>query len=309
MKKRNKRKPILTKKVRFSYNDREILKGIDFEIKPNQITAIIGKSGSGKTTFLKIIASIIPGGYKGKIQIFGKKKLFQKNKIGFVPQQNSFIPDLSIEENIKIMGLNLGVTEKDALKRAEILLDKLKLEEDLKKKPTELSGGQQNRLNIILSMLHNPKILILDEPFTGLDFRNRRLLWHFLEKLKKQNKSIVLTSHLLTETQEHIDKLILLRQGKVFFSGIVEKLKQKLKVQYIYETKFSVLSKEKASEIKKYCIYNEISIIDSYDKNFLFALRDYNGKEMLNKLFKKLNLNFNEVSFREANLDEIFMKE
>jgi ABC-2 type transport system ATP-binding protein len=303
-----KARPLLTSSVGFSYSNQEILRDISISIKHGEIVSIIGKSGCGKSTFLKIIAGIIFIPHFGKIKIFGKNYLLNKDKIGFAPQEVSIIPDLSILDNIKIHGLNSGILESQAIKKATQLMQMLKLEEDWNKKPSQLSGGQQIRLNIILSILHDPKIIILDEPFNGLDFSNRRLLWHFLESLKSQGKSILLTSHLLTETQEHVDRLIIIKDGKIFFSGNLEKLKTKLKIQYIYELRFTHLSKQTLTEIKKYCTYKDVKILDSYQRYIMFGINTERQKSYLIKLLEKLNLKFVEISFREPNLDETFLK-
>jgi len=303
-----KHKPLTTESVGFSYPNQKVLRDISLSIKPGELVAIIGESGCGKSTFLKIISGIISTSHQGKIKIFGKSKFFSKNKIGFTPQEVSLIPDLSILDNIKIFGLNSGIPEKKAIKKASKLLQMLKLGEDLNKLPSQLSGGQSARLNIVLSILHDPKILILDEPFAGLDFLNRRLLWHFLESLRKKGKSIILTSHLLTETQKHVDRLIILKNGKIFFSGNLEKLKTKLKINYIYELRFTHLSKQTLSEIKKYCAHKDIKILDSYERYLMFGINTERQKSYLARLFQKLNLKFNEISFREPNLDETFLK-
>lgn len=300
--------PISAEKVMFSYDSTQILKDISLNIKEGKITAIIGKSGSGKTTFLKIVSGIIPFGYSGRIEVFGKAKFLQKYNIGFVPQEKSFIPDLSILENIKIMGLNLGIPESLAIKRAQELLQLLHLDIDLNRSPEFMSGGQKTRLNIILSILHDPKILVLDEPFVGLDFRNRRLLWHFLEKMRSKGKSIVLTSHLLTEIQDHVDRIVLLKQGKVFFHGNLENLKEKLKVKFIYEVSFSHISKDKLEKIRKYCLYKDVEILDFYDRHIMFSIGSIRTRNALVSLFEKLKIDFKETAFREPNLDEIFLK-
>jgi len=301
-------KPLTARSVKFSYSNQEVLRDISLSIKPGELVAIIGESGCGKSTFLKIISGIISTSYLGEIKIFGKPKFFSKNKIGFTPQEVSLVPDLSILDNIKIFGLNSGIPEKKAIKRANKLLKMLKLGEDLNKLPSQLSGGQRARVNIVLSILHNPKILILDEPFAGLDFLNRRLLWHFLESLRKKGKSIILTSHLLTETQKHVDRLIILKNGKVFFSGNLEKLKTKLKINYIYELQFTHLSKQTLTQIKKYCSQKDIKVLDSYERYLMFGINTQRQKSYLARLLQKLNLKFNEISFREPNLDETFLK-
>jgi ABC-type multidrug transport system ATPase subunit len=303
------KKPLTTSKVKFSYKDKAVLEDITLKLKKGELVAIIGKSGSGKSTLLKLIAGIISKRKSGKIRIFGLPRFFKKSKIGFVPQESAFIPDLSIEDNIKIMGANSGLREAQAISKAREYMNLLKLDESLSKKPSELSGGQKVRLNILLSFLHEPELLILDEPFVGLDFKNRRLLWHFLTEMKKKGKSIVLTSHLLAEIQEHVDRIIILRNGVVFFTGGLEKLKQKLKINYLIEYKFTHLSKEAREEINKYCIYKDLEILDHYNKYFMFGIHSTKQRSTLETLFKKLKLNFEEIGFREPNLDEVFLKE
>jgi len=304
---KQKNKPLTSESVGFSYTNQEILKDVTLNLKEGELVSIIGKSGCGKSTFLKIVSGIISKKHSGKIKIFGHNKIFSKAKLGFVPQELAFIPDLSIEDNIKIFGLNLGLSEEQSLTKARELMTLLKLQEDIHKKPNQLSGGQKVRVNIMLSFLHNPQILILDEPFVGLDFLNRRLLWHFLETMKKKKKSIILTSHLLTETQEHVDRLIILKDGKVFFRGNLESLKSKLKTHYILELRFSYLSKENHTKITKYCNYHDINIMDAYEKYLMLGINKETQKNMIIRMFDKLDLKYKEISYREPNLDEVFL--
>ncbi|MBW2984373.1 ABC transporter ATP-binding protein [Candidatus Woesearchaeota archaeon] len=303
-----KRSALLADSVKFSYDEREILRDINLNVREGSSTAIIGKSGCGKSTFLKLAAGIISKRYFGNIAILGRSKVFTKDQVGFVPQELAFIPDLSLLDNIKIAGLNNGMTERAAVKKAQQLMRMLKLEEDINKKPTELSGGQKVRLNIILSLLHSPKVLILDEPFVALDFFNRRLLWQFLESMRKKGKSIIITSHLLSEVQEHVDRLIIIKDGKVFFSGKIDALKEKLKMKYVFELKFFYLSKENLNRIKKYCAYKDIKILDTYERYMMFALNSKIARPVLLHMFNKLKLKYEEIDLREPNLDEIFLK-
>jgi ABC-2 type transport system ATP-binding protein len=303
-----KKYPLAAESVRFSYSEQEVLQDITLNVKEGTITAIIGKSGSGKSTFLKLAAGIIAGKYYGKIKIFGRSKVLEKHSVGFVPQEVALIPDLTIEDNIKIAGLNLGISEQAALEKAFDLMKLLRLDESIKKKPFELSGGQKVRLNIILSLLHNPKVIVLDEPFVGLDFLNRRLLWHFLESLKKKGFSIILTSHLLSETQDHTDKLVILKDGKVFFKGNMDALKSKLEIKYVFEVRFSRLSAENLGKIKKFCDYKDIKIVDTYEKYMMISLKNQRARNTLTNFFDKLKLEYEEIGFREPNLDEIFLK-
>ena len=303
-----KRSALLADSVKFSYDEKEILKDINLNVREGTLSAIIGKSGCGKSTFLKLAAGIISKSYFGNIAILGRSRVFTKDQMGFVPQELSFIPDLSLLDNVKIAGLNNGMTESLAVKKALQFMRLLKLEQDTNKKPTELSGGEKVRLNIILSLLHDPKVLILDEPFVALDFFNRRLLWQFLESMRKKGKSIIITSHLLSEVQEHVDRLIILKDGKVFFSGKIDALKEKLNMKYIFELKFFYLSKENLNKIKKYCAYKDIKILDTYERYMMFSLNSQRTRAVLLNMFNKLKLKYEEIDLREPNLDEIFLK-
>jgi ABC-2 type transport system ATP-binding protein len=302
-----KRSPLKSENVEFSYSDSAVLSGVSLKLKKGEILAVIGKSGSGKSTFLKLASGVIGKGYSGKISIFGMPKFLKKDKIGFVPQDDAFIPDLSLEDNIRILGLNFGVSERVALENARNLMKQLMLDESLKKKPGELSGGQRVRLNIILSLLHDPDILIMDEPFTGLDYKNRRLLWHFLNSMQKRGKSIVLTSHLLSEIQENVNRIVILKDGKVFFSGDLEKLKRKLSIQYIFEIRYGRISRENYHKLRKFCILKDVKVLDYYDKYMMFGIGDETLRSQIVNFFKKINVTLVEVGFREPNLDEIFM--
>ncbi len=302
------RKPVTSKNVKFSYTDEEILKDINLKTRKKKIYAIVGKSGSGKSTFLKLIAGVISKKHEGKIRIYGKRRLFSKSSFGFVSQEPGFIPDLNIKNNIKISGLNYAISQDMALERAKDLMKQMKLNIDLEKKPPSLSGGQKTRLGIILSLLHDPDIIIMDEPFVGLDFKNRRLLWHFIKNKRKKGKTVILTSHLLTEIQRHVDKIIILKEGKIFFKGKPEKLKNKLNIEYIYEVRFSWLAQDKWDKLKEYCEKKNIDIIEKYGKHCMFSLQSEKDKEKLDKKFDEIGLKDNMINYREPNLDEIFLK-
>jgi ABC-2 type transport system ATP-binding protein len=304
---KKKPKALQTKKISFNYENQQVLKNLNIQIKQGKITALIGNSGSGKSTFLKLLAGTATKPHEGKIKILGKHPFFTKNRVGYVPQDLSLLPDLSIEDNLKIIGLTLGLSEKHALTKAKLLQKQLHLNEDLNKKPTELSGGQRARLNIILSALHDPDLLILDEPFVGLDFHNRRLLWHFLEAQKRRGKSILLTSHLLAETQQHADEIAIIRSGKIFFKGSVPQLQDKLKIKLILELKFPNLSKEKQQRLLAFCNLKDIKVLDLYHNYAMIGIPNKQKANALIAHFKKLTTNLEILSTREPNLDELFL--
>lgn len=299
--------PVVAKKVKFGYKEKEVLKDISLTVKKGKIVSIIGKSGSGKTTFLKLLAGVQPKSHQGKIKILGNRPNFSKKDIGFVPQDIAVIPDMTVEENIKFFGGLNGLTEKESLDRGKKLVAMLNLQDSIRSLPDEMSGGERTRLNIIVSFLHDPSILILDEPFVGLDFENRRLLWHFFESLKKKKKSIIITTHLLTEAEKHTDRILILNRGKIQFYGNAENIKKKLKAIFIMEIHFQYLSKDSLKEIEMYCERRTIEILDQYKNYIMFSLEKKSQKEQLEVFFDKKDIVYKLLSFKTPTMDEAFL--
>ena len=300
---------ISSKKLTFSYGENQILKNINIDIDENKIISIIGKSGSGKSTFLKIIVGVIKKKYFGKIRILNKNRILTKDKIGFVSQDFCFIEDLSLKDNILIFGYSQGLTKEKSFESANSLFKKFELNINLSLKPNQLSGGQKMRFNVILSLLNSPKIIIMDEPFNALDFLNRKLLWHFIHNLKKEKKTIILTSHFLSEMEENCDEFIVLKKGEIFFKGTLKLLKEKIKINKILEIKFLNLTTSKIESLKKFTTYKDIKILDTYNDYFLIAFSNESQRVIFLKEIKRLNLLYREISYREPNLDEVFLGE
>ncbi len=302
-------KPLLSaKNVHFSYGKKEILSGVNLTLKTSQIVAIVGRSGEGKSTFLHLLAGVVTKHFKGSIRFTGLKQALAKRDIGFAPQEIALVPDLSIAENLIFFGRMNGLSKKVSLARGTALLKTMQLLVPLERFPFELSGGQQVRLNIAVSLLNNPTIIILDEPFTGLDYQNRKLLWHFLELQKRKKKIILLTTHMLVEAEHHSDLIVLLHKGKVLSKGKLETIREKLNVHFILELKFGPLSQEKQKRIMTYCKKHSITLLDVFGTYMMFSVKSAGQKNYLIKFIQTLNVDCYELGFRQPNLDELFLK-
>ncbi len=302
-------KPLLrTSNIRFAYGEKEVLSGVNMTFKTSQIVAVVGRSGEGKSTFLHLISGVVAKNFKGQIRFAGLKRRLAKKDMGFVPQDIAIVPDISIAENLIFFGRIHGLRKSVALQRGEELLNTLQLEVPLTRFPSELSGGQRVRLNIAVSLLHNPQVMILDEPFVGLDYQNRKLLWHFLELQKRKRKTIILTTHMLVEAEHHSDLIVLLHKGKVFIKGKLSDIKNKLNTQFILELKFGPLSQERQRHIKHYCEEHDIGILDTFGTYMMFSVNSHGQRNYFIKFIQKLNVDCYELGFREPNLDELFLK-
>lgn len=307
--KNKRRKPLSAKNISFSYGSKQVLSKLNLQIKTSQIVAVVGRSGEGKSTFLHLVAGTLTNKFGGSIKINGLNRSFSKQDIGFVPQEISLIQDISIRDNIIFFGSLNGLSKNKALIASQELLKILQLDKiSLSRFPSELSGGQKVRLNIVVSLLHKPKLYILDEPFVGLDFKNRKLLWHFLNQEKNRKKTIMLTTHMLSEAQVHCDRIVLLHKGNVFAQGKFEEIKNKLKTHFILELEFPYLSKTNQIHIEKYCLDHNIAILDLFGRHMMLSVENSGQKSYFIKFIQKLNIDCYEVGFREPNLDELFLK-
>lgn len=198
---------------------------IDFEIKPGEVFGLLGPNGAGKTTIISSIVTLQTP-TKGKIEVFGidiqKKPDVAKAFIGFVPQELIHHGFFSVEEILKFHANYYGIrVNKDYL---QYLLEKLHLWHHRKKIVNQLSGGMKRRLLIVKALIHQPKILLLDEPTAGVDIELRASLWDFIQELKENKMSILLTTHYLEEAERLCDRIGILNHGQLQRVDSTEKL-------------------------------------------------------------------------------------
>lgn len=208
---------IRTESLYKKYGTLEALKSIDVSIKKNKLTYIVGPNGSGKTTFIKCILGLVKPN-KGNIYVTDIKLngVFNYRKeIGYMPQIASFPENLTVKEVIKLL---------KEIRNSEAALDEelimlLSLEKEFEKRIKNLSGGTKQKLNAVIAFMFNPQILILDEPSAGLDPLSSSILKDKILKEKNNGKTILFTSHILSELEELAEEIIFLLEGSVCFAG------------------------------------------------------------------------------------------
>jgi ABC-2 type transport system ATP-binding protein len=202
------------------YNNGKIkaLDNVSLDIFEGEVIGLLGVNGAGKTTLSSLISTLKPA-TSGKI-LFNNKNIYDdinffRQHIGFCPQKPNLNFDLNVEQNIYFAGRYFGLTHEKSKERTEQLISKYNLEKYNKSKPNDLSGGYKQRVLIARSLIHNPKLLILDEPTVGLDPHIRHQLWETIRELKKQNVTVILTTHYLDEAEILSDKICVLDKGKI----------------------------------------------------------------------------------------------
>ena len=280
------------------------LKSIDLEVKEGDFFALLGPNGAGKSTFIGIITSLINKDF-GDIHVFGydlDKEVNQvKQNIGLVPQEFNF----NIFETVFQILINqagyYGIHKKLAKKRAEKYLRQLGLWEKRNAQSMHLSGGMKRRLMIARALIHEPKLLILDEPTAGVDIELRRSTWEFLSNLnKKHGVTVILTTHYLEEAENLCRNVAIINQGEIIANTGIKKLIQQLDSQvFILDTKTKI---KQVPCIKGY-------VIKKLDQQTLEV--EITQKENLYKLLQALNkIGLDVVSMKNKTnrLEELFVE-
>jgi ABC-2 type transport system ATP-binding protein len=191
-----------------SFGTRAALRGVSFHARPGELLAVIGPNGAGKTTLLSILAGIRDPD-SGAIEVPGE--------VGWVPQQAALYRRLTVTENLRLFAHLEGVTDVDAA--VERMLDQTALRERRDDQVAELSGGNQQRINIAIGLLSDPAVLLLDEPSTGLDPRQRERLWEFVIALAGGGTTVIYSTHHLGEAERYSDRVLVLADGETMFDG------------------------------------------------------------------------------------------
>lgn len=211
------------KKVSKAYYDKrrlvkEALKGVSLDLYQGEVLGLLGVNGAGKTTLVSIIATLHPptaGDVLWNRESIYKNLLAYRSVVGFCPQHANIEKQLSLGENLVFSGRCYGLSKGDALTRRNKLMDQFKLGEYVNAYIDQVSGGYKQRFLIARSLMHQPKLVILDEPTVGLDSHIRRELWEVIGELRSQNITVILTTHYLDEAEYLSDRICLIHGGTI----------------------------------------------------------------------------------------------
>lgn len=214
---------LVVKNLTKIYNRREQIgvHDVSFCVQKASFHALIGQNGAGKTTIIKSIIGAYTN-WKGEIYLDSvNNKLAQaKNHVGYVPEKALFPTNLTTWQYLIGLGQLSNIPKKMLIERIDYYLDLMHISDLKHKKPHRFSSGQKKKILLIQALIHQPKILILDEPAANLDFSARYELFNLLTTLQKQGMSILISSHILHEIDPYVDSLTLVHQGKVVYSGV-----------------------------------------------------------------------------------------
>lgn len=284
--------------VRKKYGDLVAVNNLSFEVADGEIFGLLGLNGAGKTTTFRMIMNLLDD-YEGTILLDYEKVSYKTtDKIGFLTEERSLLTKLTVLEQAIYYGVLKGMPEDKIEKELDYWLDIFKIKEYKNKKIKELSKGNQQKIQFITAIIHHPKLLILDEPFSGLDPVNVELFKSVILKLKQEGTSIIFSSHRMEHVELFCEKLVVLVKGKSVLSGYLKDIKNEYRQKNVHVIGDIDISKiEKLDYVKEIETINDEYIIKITDNNYT------------NELFKEISKYKNITKFivEEPSLNEIFI--
>ena len=288
----------LTKK----YRDFVAVDGISFEIKEGECFGFLGPNGAGKTTTIRMIHCVSPV-TSGIVTVFGKKSHIDNRGIkfmtGVIPQEINLDPDLTVYENLMVFSKFFDIPHNESKKRVAELISFVELESKRNSKIDELSTGMKRRLLVARALLNQPKLIIADEPTTGLDPQARHLIWERLRSLKSRGTTLILTTQYMEEAEQLCDRLMIMHQGRILKQGSPRQLVSDEIGREVVEIRIAKEEDEKliAQMAGLSCGHERVG------DTLYFYCRD--GREVMKKI---VDLDLPNVLNRPATLEDVFLK-
>lgn len=281
------------------YGDFKAVDNLSFTVDKGEIFGLLGVNGAGKTTTFRMIMNLIDKS-SGNITFNGKKIDYNlTDKIGFLTEERSLLTKLTVKEQILFYGALKSLDEQTILKRLNVLLEKFGISEYIDRKINTLSKGNQQKVQFISAIINEPKLLILDEPFSGLDPINVEIFKNIILDLKQKGTSIIFSSHRMDHVELFCEKLVILVKGKTVLEGYLKDIKKDFKIKKIL-IKGDVLKKD----LEK--IDGVIKVIKKADEFEVTIKEEKYADDVFE--YVKTRKNITKYVLEQASLEEIFVE-
>lgn len=293
---------IVARNLRKSYKDFEAVKGIDFTVYQKECFGILGPNGAGKSTTIRMLHCFSPI-TSGTLSVLGHSVTGNIRKIkaelGVVSQDDNLDPDLNVLQNLLVYARYFGIEKAEAMRRAEEALELFQLKEKRNNKVDELSGGMKRRLVIARSLINKPRLIILDEPTTGLDPAARQLVWQKLRYLRDTGVTLVLTTHYMEEAAQLCNRLVVMNEGRILAEGTPQELVHSLVGYEVIELR---VEDEAAAKVLSLLGDRPIHHEQAGDTLYLFGQQpsSFHHLELPEEIGYKLQ--------RRASLEDVFLR-
>ena len=290
---------LIVKNVNKSFGDRKVVDNLSFELSKPGVFGLLGTNGAGKTTTIRMILGIIKKD-SGDIT-WNNKEVTRKNvNFGYLPEERGLYPKSKIYDQLMYFANLKGMNKVDADKAIKYWLEKLKVSEYVNYTAEKLSKGNQQKIQFITSVLHNPDLIVLDEPFSGLDPVNTEILSNVMKELIKEGKYIIMSSHQMSSIEEFCTDLVILNRGKTVLKGNLKEIKNSYKSS-------KILLETDDDDVKKIINKLKLNILSNNDGTYIIEVNEDENK----KLFKELvdnNISISKYEVIKPSLHEIFIE-
>jgi ABC-2 type transport system ATP-binding protein len=285
--------------VRKAYDTKIAVADLSFQIEPGSMFGLLGPNGSGKTSTIRMmIGMTVPD--SGTVKLFGQP--FQRDlltRVGYLPEERGLYKKMKVIDQLIFLGQLHGLDAATASKRAYAWCERMEITEAIEKKTEELSKGMQQKIQFIAALLHDPDLIIMDEPFSGLDPVNATLLQDTLVDLRNQGRSILFSTHRMDQVEKLCDAIALINRGNLVLSGGVREIKSRYprnRVDIIFDGDAGFLDHPTIESAKNYSGHAEIKLNDGASAQHLLAAAIENGTHI------------NHFEVMEPTLEEIFIE-
>lgn len=285
------------KNIDKSFGEKEVLKGISFSAESGKAFGLLGRNGAGKTTTIRILMDVLPAN-GGEVLIDGEPIDYDKTGFGYLPEERGLYPKKLIIDQLVYFAELKGMSHKSAVKSVDFWLERLGMSEYRNKRLDTLSKGNQQKIQLVTALAHNPQIIILDEPFSGLDPVNAILLKDVVKEQIKQGKIVLFSSHQMSYIEEFCDSIAIINAGKVALHGDLHDIKRN------YARDRLVVNTTKPEQIKT-DFGNACTVTDN--GSLLIQLASPDEKKATMKRLVE-NYDIDEVKVFEPSLNDIFVE-
>lgn len=287
------------------YSNHTALDGVSIEVPAQSVFGLLGPNGAGKTSLIRIINQIT-GPDEGQIFFSGKPlSPAHVERIGYLPEERGLYRKMEVGEQALYLARLKGLSRSDALKKLKYWFEKFEIISWWKKKVEELSKGMQQKVQFIVTVLHEPDLLILDEPFTGFDPINTNLIRDELLELRKKGGTIILSTHRMESVEEMCSHIALINLAKKVLDGEVKKIRKEFRSQ-VYEVQFAGNNIAFANALGSYLKLLDTHQDDEYITARIQSLNNHSPNELLNQLLPHIEIH----AFREVlpTMNEVFIR-
>ena len=281
------------------YNKTKAVDNLSFTVEKGEIFGLLGENGAGKTTTFRIILGLINAS-SGKVTLDGKKIDYSlTDKIGYVTEERSLLTKMTVKDQILLYGVLKGMSEDNILKEMRKWLKKFQISDYENRKIKELSKGNQQKIQFIAAVINKPKLLILDEPFSGLDPINVEMLKKAIIELQETGCSIIFSSHQMEQIEDFCEKLVILSHGKVVVAGYLKDIKNEYR-------KKNILLRGDNLPLDKIRKLKGVISLEEHRGEYLVKIESLDIADLIFKIVKDYNITKYDVT--EPTLNEIFIE-